>query len=381
MKLGNKLKLLIVRGHFYRRNGLNTWEYMATNYSNSYAIKVIAAFPTRHEIKEDLPYETEQLFWLDGWLKLFNREIIYTILRKLRLPVGCLVGLSKRCREYDIVQVSENYTLFSFIAALTAKILVVNSAENIPFPIFQHNIVTFWIKKFVNQRVKAVITTSPLGRRALIHEGIPYEIVHVVPNSISCPVKSSVREQENRDDVDTVRFVFVGRLCEQKGISYLLDAFSELEVSCASELHFVGKDDGGYLKRLDTINNCHYHGPLDYFKVQSLLLKMDVLVLPSTTQRDNEEQFGMVILEAMCAGLPTVVTDVGGMPYVVSPNKTSLVVEERNAEALRKAMEKLSNDKQLRLEMGRNAKEYVYANYHPKIIAESLDSIYQSLVK
>ena len=374
------IKLLIVRGHFYRRNGLNTWEFLASNYSDKYDVTVIAANPTRHPIDDNLPYNIEQLLWLDGWLTLFNKRIIYSILRKLKLPVGYLVGLSKKCRKYDIVQVSENYTFFSFVAALFSKNLVVNTGENIPFPTFQHNLITLLLKNFINRKATAFITTTQAGRRALIHEGVPFEKVHIIPNSIICPCELLTNDLKNTYP-KRVKFVFVGRLSEQKGISYLLEAFSNLKGEFESQLHLVGDDGERYRERFASVNFCYYHGKLQHNQVQSLLTSMDVLILPSTTQRDNEEQFGMVLLEAMCAGLPTIVTDVGGMPYVVKRDKTSIVVEERNVEALTMAMEELIVNWQLRLDMGRNSRKFVESNFHPKVIAGNLDSLYQSLVR
>lgn len=94
---------------------------------------------------------------------------------------------------------------------------------------------------------------------------------------------------------------------------------------------------------------------------------------------NNEEQFGMAVLEAMACGLPTVVTNVGGLPFVVKEGETSFVVNERSPDDLAKSLEKLVSNPSLREEMGSQAVEYVREKFHPDKVCRDLADFYESL--
>ncbi|MBN2057019.1 glycosyltransferase family 4 protein [bacterium] len=78
---------------------------------------------------------------------------------------------------------------------------------------------------------------------------------------------------------------------------------------------------------------------------------LDVLVLPS-----HEETFGMVALEAMAMGLPVVATRVGGVPELVTHERTGLLVPAHDVQALAGAIDRLLADEELREGMGRRGR-------------------------
>ena len=88
--------------------------------------------------------------------------------------------------------------------------------------------------------------------------------------------------------------------------------------------------------------------------IVSLLAAADLGVLSS-----HEEGFANSILEGMAAGLPMIVTDVGGNAEAVVNGVTGLVVPPRNANALGAAILKLALDAELRRTMGRAGRERV----------------------
>jgi glycosyltransferase involved in cell wall biosynthesis len=81
--------------------------------------------------------------------------------------------------------------------------------------------------------------------------------------------------------------------------------------------------------------------------IAALLADADIGVLAS-----HEEGFANAILEAMAAGLPMIVTDVGGNAEAVVNGVTGLVVPPRDADALGQAILKLAQDARSRQNMG-----------------------------
>jgi glycosyltransferase involved in cell wall biosynthesis len=97
----------------------------------------------------------------------------------------------------------------------------------------------------------------------------------------------------------------------------------------------------------------------------------NMLVLPS-----HSEGSPNVLLEAMAAGLPIVATAVGGVPEMVANEKEGLLVESRNAPALAQAIERLSGEESLRVQLGKEARSKS-KSYTPVAYCESLLALYE----
>ena len=84
------------------------------------------------------------------------------------------------------------------------------------------------------------------------------------------------------------------------------------------------------------------------YDLDSLLLRADVLVLPS----QGQESFGYTAVEAMACACPVVVTDVGGLPEVVDDGGSGYVVARDDVHALAERIVSLLQDEGLRKRMG-----------------------------
>ena len=88
--------------------------------------------------------------------------------------------------------------------------------------------------------------------------------------------------------------------------------------------------------------------------IPDLLHIADVSVLSSFI-----EGFSNIILESMAAGKPVVATDVGGNIEAVIDEETGFIVPPANSDKLANAVMKILDNKQLRIDMGRKAREHV----------------------
>ncbi|MBI3522524.1 MAG: glycosyltransferase family 4 protein [Chloroflexi bacterium] len=102
----------------------------------------------------------------------------------------------------------------------------------------------------------------------------------------------------------------------------------------------------------------------------------DVFVAPSTGQ----ESFGIVLLEAMAAGLPVIASDIHGYKKVVQRNVTGLLVEPKDPDAITAALERLYADPAMRERLGsagsRKAVEYDWTH-----VTERLVDLYQEVIQ
>ena len=108
-----------------------------------------------------------------------------------------------------------------------------------------------------------------------------------------------------------------------------------------------------------------------------IILASDCLCLPSI---DKTESFGLVLLEAMSAGKPCVVSDVigSGMSWIVDHEETGLVFRNQSAPDLAQALQKLIQDRKLLEEYGRNSRSKYETEFNITKSAKAIVSLYKS---
>jgi glycosyltransferase involved in cell wall biosynthesis len=144
---------------------------------------------------------------------------------------------------------------------------------------------------------------------------------------------------------DDFVLLFVGRICEQKGVHVLLESYKNLKKKYPKiKLVLVGPA-GGFFHRLevspysakilDTLKKLGglYLGQISENELIGVYNACDLFVLPTL----ESEMFGMVLAEAMACGRPVIATNHGGIPEVVGDVGT--LVEPGDETALSKAIE------------------------------------------
>lgn len=107
---------------------------------------------------------------------------------------------------------------------------------------------------------------------------------------------------------------------------------------------------------------------------ENLIAGASILVVPS----QENESFGLTIIEAMALGTPVVTTDVGGMPEVLEGTGAGLVCSKNNPEAFASAMLQILNNKELATEMGQNGLNAFNERYTAKKMAEQYNFLLKS---
>jgi len=173
----------------------------------------------------------------------------------------------------------------------------------------------------------------------------------VIPNAVNIKEfaeNQSSRRQEKAGDAEKpgrlIRIGFIGRLDRVKRVPDLVQAVGRMEPWVQLEIHGEGPDRGrieAEIQRLGIWERARLHGAIA--RPQEALAEMDVLVLPS-----EAEGFGLVLIEAMAAGVPVVATDVPGIREVVRNEITGLLVPVNSPGALAAAITRVMGEAGLR---------------------------------
>ena len=215
--------------------------------------------------------------------------------------------------------------------------------------------------------------------------GLPFEKINVVPNGINLNNFSGVekdydfRRQYAMDNEKII--LYVGRLVYEKGIQNLISAMPKiLQGYHDTKLVIAGK--GGMFDELkaqsDSMglgNKVYFTGYLNSKQVQKMYKCADIAVFPSTY-----EPFGIVALEAMLAGIPTVVSDVGGLNEIVEHGVDGMKSYAGNPNSIADSILELLYDHKLCSEITKKAKNKVRNEYNWSKIAQDTHFTYQKAI-
>lgn len=138
---------------------------------------------------------------------------------------------------------------------------------------------------------------------------------------------------------------YFGRLVEEKGVRPLLEAMAALDGEWRLLLLGGGPlraELEAYAETLGIGTRAAFLDQVPSMQMPSLYHQLDVLALPSLTRPNWKEQFGRVLVEAMCSGVPVVGSDSGAIPAVVGD--AGLIVPEGDPAALARAFVRLRDD-------------------------------------
>ena len=207
--------------------------------------------------------------------------------------------------------------------------------------------------------LSAVITTSPLLAQELKRFGYAKQRVFVLPCCLSQQQESVylTLPMPEPSASESLRVLYIGRLDSYKRLDWLLEALQTLRSPW--QLAVVG--DGPKRKQFERLADhlfpqtspVHFYGRLDEAGKLHHLSASDVLVLPSDS---SNEAFGIVQLEAMAAGRPSLAFDQSrsGMGWV---GRLSGLHWSQSPEGLPEVLQRLGNQPQLRRHLSHQARE------------------------
>ncbi len=217
----------------------------------------------------------------------------------------------------------------------------------------------------VSERLRASLEAfAPSGRYA------------VVPEVVDIDAFLAASEHTSGHD-GPLRLVVVAMLSPQKGIEYLLDALADVHRTRTDvTLDVIG--DGPGRHELEALARARlprgavtFHGERTRREVAAFMARSDVFVLPTVV-----ETFGVVIVEALAAGLPIITTDAVPDPERID-GRFGIVVPARNSGALRDAILGMLEQ---RWSFRRDAAVEVARAFSPPALGQRWDEIYRDLM-
>jgi glycosyltransferase involved in cell wall biosynthesis len=158
--------------------------------------------------------------------------------------------------------------------------------------------------------VDSVVTVGEASTAAVLGFGVRPERVISTENTVDvAAIHSHVRETSVEDRRE--RFVYLGQLIHRKNVDSLLDAFATLPATGRLLVAGEGPDEDALRSKafgLGISDRVDFRGYVPYEQVPDLLAEASTLVLPSRT-----EVYGLVVVEALAAGLHVVLTENSGV--------------------------------------------------------------------
>jgi glycosyltransferase involved in cell wall biosynthesis len=286
--------------------------------------------------------------------------------------------LIARKRKIDIIHLN-NQLVLNFVGLFIAKYLKVPCVAHLrTFNSYGLNQYKVAYSRKINIHYIAV---SEKIKRHWIERGLDSDMIEVLHNVFQSNHDSKA---ENKDtslimEYDGYKLVFVGRLIECKGISFLIEGFKMvLNSGIKAKLYLVGS--GEEENRLKEIVCCQELEEevvfLGYSDNPLAIIKMmDLLVLPS-----KEEGFGRVLLEAMDAGIAVIGTKVGGIPEIIDNEVNGLLVPYGDVLALKEAILRILNNEVLKQRIINAGFYTIQSKFNIEHYSDKLKDMYEAML-
>jgi len=241
-----------------------------------------------------------------------------------------------------------------------------------------------WIERVALEAADRVVAVSQQAKQEILeHFNIPAEKVVVIHNGVDLktwqPSTASATRKEFGIEGDYI--LFVGRLSRQKGMIHLLDAMKFVAphvrlVCCTSAADNPEVEEEITAKVKETPRCLWINRLLREEQYIELYSHCAVFACPSVY-----EPFGIINLEAMACERPVVASAVGGIPEVVVPGHTGILVPPADPESLADALNTIVQDRSMAQEMGREGRIRVEECFSWTSIATKTHRMYSSLLQ
>jgi len=237
-----------------------------------------------------------------------------------------------------------------------------------------------WMESYVLHHADYAIAGNTAARqvlRAKKYRGV----LKVIPQfGVDPDLFHPITPSSNRHS--TFRIGYIGRLVEEKGCAVLLDAVARLD--CNWELRLLGS--GPYQANLESharllgiTSRVHFDAPIPSTAMPAYYPQLDVLVLPSLTRPNWQEQFGRVLIEAMACAVPVIGSSCGEIPNVIGD--AGLIFPEGDASILHEQLALLRDHPAARIELGRRGRERVLERFTQARVAQETVAVYREMFK
>ncbi|MDP6272865.1 MAG: glycosyltransferase family 4 protein [Dehalococcoidia bacterium] len=196
----------------------------------------------------------------------------------------------------------------------------------------------------------------------------------IIPNGIDYDRFASPAPAPKGFDDGRINLLFVGRMEQRKGLRYLLSAYADLKWDFPElRLTVVGPGepdaDSQRVMGERNLNDVVFAGRVSDEMLPAYYQSADIFCSPAT----GSESFGIVLLEAMAAGVSIVASDIAGYRDVIDHGADGLLAQPNDPTALAGALRTLIEDPARRAQMGAAGRLKAHGYRWPEVASRVLD--------
>ncbi|MBI3398978.1 MAG: glycosyltransferase family 4 protein [Deltaproteobacteria bacterium] len=306
-------------------------------------------------------------------LAIRNPSTVYK--RILRAPYKRMdfyyFSLQKYLKGTDVVYSCDitrsAYTLASLKDKLGFK-LFLSWWENIPYrAIFDEK--TGYHKRHIMEKVDIFLPFTETAKKVLLLEGVPEEKMRVIYPGVDLKrFKPGPKPEdllaENNIPINSFVILYVGKLVSWKGVYNLVYTARILKERGIKDFVVAVAGRGAQRENMERLiketkveGNFRFLNFASYDEMPDIYRMADVFVLPSYPTMTWQEQFGMVLIEAMACGKPVISTNSGSIPEVVGD--AGILISSGNFFQLAEIVVNLMSNRGFALEMGNRGRQRV----------------------
>jgi glycosyltransferase involved in cell wall biosynthesis len=324
---------------------------------------------------------------------LFERAKTRTIRYGLQFCHAAAKWVRARANEFDVIHAHSGHADYFLVSQRLKAVAGLPTAHTMYCPIpptgrtrlpLVHGAIRRWANRLdwiggISENVQSSMIDFGMKRAEFIRPPLDVERFG------GSEGESARREMGlSRDDLVVL---FVGNATRQKNMHGVLhavhrlrDEFPKLTLIVTTELKHSSSDTdmaklAAEINDLNLASCVVQKGIVD--NMPALMQACDVLVAPFLDSYGPSDYF-MAALEAMAAGRPVVVSNVGGMREIIS-DAVGTLVDPQNHDAIAAGLRAYLADQPLRDRVGANARDFVQREFHPQAIVKAYDEVYRRI--
>jgi glycosyltransferase involved in cell wall biosynthesis len=312
--------------------------------------------------------------------------------RTYQSSFGLTSWLLRHTADFDLVHI---HSLFTYPATAAAAIA---QRRSVPYVVRPLGVLNRWGlrsgRTWVKRLSLRLIESRILRRAAAVQFGslaerdetsavLPMAKAVVIPNpvAIDAPAARGLFRGRHAAVGDRPVILFLARLDPVKGIEPLLDAFQMVRrTNPQAVLVIAGSGSESYVLtlharagRLGIAGHVLWTGFLDQSAKAEALADANVFVVPS-----QSESFGVSAVEALAAGVPTIVSGGVGIAQDVAANRAGIVVRPQAAD-IADAICRILSDRELASGLSSRGRWFVASCYRPEAVAAQTLRLYAGI--
>jgi glycosyltransferase involved in cell wall biosynthesis len=276
---------------------------------------------------------------------------------------------------FSYVAVTSGYPHVISIQAIISSLLA--QYRRVSRRALEHVIVRF-IERYTVKRAENFIIKAPFAEE-FVRSLNPTAPVFLLENI----VHEVFFEVERRPSAKGRKIIFIGTLINTKGVEELIRSFGAIAPHHPDvELHLVGTGTEAYVEGVvkplmrQSRGTIVLRGHVPSAQIAQEFAEATMVVLPSYFETSPN-----VIAEAMVAGVPVIGTDVGGIPFMITHDKTGQIVPVRDVLRLTEAIARYLDQPSLAQAHAAAGRAEARKRYSRQRYVDSLLGIYENILK